>query len=35
MNLQKLGTNQLYFSIDNEDLLDVILFLKTNEKYKI
>jgi len=34
INDSKIMHEQLYLSIDNEDLLDVILFLKTNEDTK-
>ena len=34
INDSKIVHEQLYLSIDNEDLLDVILFLKTNEDAK-
>ena len=34
INDSKITHEQLYLSIDNEDLLDVILFLKTNEDTK-
>ena len=34
INESKIVHEQLYLSIDNEDLLDVILFLKTNEHAK-
>jgi len=34
INDSKIMYEQLYLSIDNEDLLDVILFLKTNEDTK-
>jgi NADH-quinone oxidoreductase subunit C len=34
INDSKIVHEQLYLSIDNEDLLDVILFLKTNEDTK-
>ncbi len=34
INESKILHNQLYLSIDNEDLLDVILFLKTNKDTK-
>ena len=35
INDSKIVHEQLYLSIDNEDLLDVILFLKTNKDTKI
>jgi len=34
INNSKIAHKQLYLSIDNEDLLDVILFLKTNKDTK-
>ena len=34
INESKIKHNQLYLTIDNEDLLDVILFLKTNKDTK-
>ena len=34
INDSKIVHNQLYITIDNEDLLDVVLFLKTNEDTK-
>ena len=34
INDSKIKHNQLYLSIDNEDLIDVVLFLKTNENSK-
>ena len=34
INHSKIAHEQLYITIDNEDLLDVILFLKTNEDTK-
>ena len=34
INHSKIAHEQLYISIDNEDLLDVVLFLKTNEDTK-
>ena len=34
INDSKIVHEQLYLSIDNEDLLDVILFLKTNKDTK-
>ncbi len=34
INYSKILHNQLYLNIDNEDLLDVILFLKTNKDTK-
>ena len=35
VNNSKISHNQLYLSIDNEDLIDVILFLKTNNNTKL
>ena len=34
INVSKISHEQLYLNIDNEDLLDVILFLKTNKDTK-
>ena len=34
INSSKIKHNQLYVEIDKEDLIDVILFLKNNEKTK-